>query len=91
MYQDNVDKLRDGVAINLRFSSKSYYDIGMTVFHQSRMGGWVDFQPAIGNIAISVELMLKAVVAQKALRMLYSNLPDGGRSEFCVEPVNQIV
>jgi len=76
VYQKEVDNLRDEVARDLRFSATSYYTIGIHVFHESRLKGWVDFQPSIGNLAISVELILKAVVAKKALRMLYSNLPD---------------
>ncbi len=83
MYQKEVNNLRDEIARDLRFSARSYYTIGMGVFHESRMKGWVDFQPAIGNIAISVELLLKAVVAQKALRMLYSNLPDEAQLLLC--------
>ena len=83
MYQKDVDNLRDEVAMNLRFSAKSYYTIGIHVFHESRLKGWVDFQPAIGNLAISVELILKALVAQKALRMLYSNLPDEAQLLLC--------
>lgn len=83
LYQKDVDSLRSEVSRDLRSSARSYYRIGMNVFHEARMKNWVDFQPAIGNIAISVELLLKAVVAQKALRMLYSNLPDEAQLLLC--------
>lgn len=48
----------------------------MSRFHVVTMKTWVDFQPGIGNLAIAVELLLKSVVASRAIRQLYTNLPD---------------
>lgn len=61
---------------DLRSCAESYYDIGINIFHESRLKGWVDFQPAIGNLSIGVEIFLKAIIAQKSISLLYSNLPD---------------
>jgi len=83
LYRNNVDNLRNEVARDLRFSAVSYYTIGIGAFHESRLQGWGDFQPAIGNLSISVELILKSLVAQMALRMLYSNLPDEAQLLLC--------
>jgi len=47
------------------------------------MKSWVDFQPAIGNLCISIELILKAIIAEKALAMLYSGLPDEALLLLC--------
>lgn len=83
MYQKEVESLKNQVSRDLRASSRSYYKIGIDAFHESRMKSWVDFQPAIGNLAISVELLLKSVIAEKAIKMLYSNLPDEAQLLLC--------
>ncbi|EKA7361558.1 TPA: hypothetical protein NJ503_004679 [Vibrio parahaemolyticus] len=76
MYKNEVDKLVEDVSRNLLLSANSYYKLGLSVFEETRAKAWTDFQPAIGNISISIELLLKGVVAQKAFRLLYTNLPD---------------
>lgn len=83
LYRKEVDRLKNQVSGDLRSSAKSYYKIGIDVFHESRLKSWVDFQPAIGNLSISIELLLKAVVAEKALAMLYSGLPDEAQLLLC--------
>jgi len=83
LYRKEVDRLKNQIAGDLRSSARSYHNIGFDVFHESRMKRWVDFQPAIGNLCISVELLLKAVVAEKALAMLYSGLPDEVKLLLC--------
>ncbi|WP_309045928.1 hypothetical protein [Marinobacter sediminicola] len=83
MYRKEVEKLRDQISLDLRSSARSYYEIGIDAFHKSRMKSWVDFQPAIGNLCVSVELLLKSVTAQKALYMLYTGLPDEAKLLLC--------
>ncbi len=68
--------LTDGISRDLSKSACSYYRIGIEQFHESRSKSWVDFQPAVGNLAISVELLLKSIVARKAISQLYTNLPE---------------
>lgn len=83
MYRKEVEKLENQISLDLRSSARSYYNIGIDAFHNSRMKSWVDFQPAIGNLCISVELLLKSVIAQKALFMLYAGLPDEAKLLLC--------
>ena len=83
MYQKEVNNLTQEVAGDLRSSARSYYKIGIEIFHESRMRSWVDFQPALGNLSISIELLLKSIVAKKAIRMLYSNIPDEAQLLLC--------
>lgn len=83
MYREEVEKLKEQISRDLRSSARSYYKIGIDSFHESRMRSWADFQPAIGNLCIGVELLLKAVVAEKALAMLYSGLPDEAMLLLC--------
>lgn len=83
MYQKEVSKLVKEVSKDLRLSSTSFYRIGIDVFHQSRMKSWGDFQPAIANLSISVELLLKSLIAKKAIRMLYANIPDEAQLLLC--------
>ncbi len=76
MFKKEVERLISEVVYDLRSCSQSYYDIGINIFHESRLKGWIDFQPAIGNLSIAVEILLKALIAQKSISLLYSNLPD---------------
>lgn len=64
------------IASDLAKTALSYYKIGRGVFFETRRNAWSEFQPAIGNLAIAVELLLKAIVAEKALGSLFTNLPD---------------
>ncbi len=64
------------ISSELAASAGSYYRIGIDAFFKSRKNTWSDFQPAIGNLAISVELLLKSIVAKRAISMLYVGLPD---------------
>lgn len=83
MLKKSVDELIDDISTNLRNSSISYYKIGIEIFHETRKSSWRDFQPAIGNLSIATELLLKAVIAKKAFKMLYSNLPDEAQLLIC--------
>ena len=83
MYKAEVEKIKEHISRDLRSSAISYYKIGIDSFHESRRKNWVDFQPALGNLCISVELMMKAVVAEKALALLYTGLPDEALLLLC--------
>ncbi|MBN1969883.1 MAG: hypothetical protein JW870_10990 [Candidatus Delongbacteria bacterium] len=56
-------------------ASKGYFDIGISQFHKVRNINWTSFQPSLGNLCISIELMLKTLIAKNCLRYLYTNLP----------------
>lgn len=83
MFKKEVEKATDQISSNLRSSSLAYYKIGINAFLESREKSWIDFQPAIGNLAISIELILKAIIAQKAIKMLYPNLPGEAQLLLC--------
>ena len=76
MYKKEVESLIQEISNDLQSCAVSYYNIGIERFHESRSKTWIDFQPAIGNLAISVELLLKSIVAKKAICHLYSNIPE---------------
>lgn len=73
--REEIDALADDLSIDLRYSAHTYYKIGIDVFHKTKGDDWVDFQPAIGNLSIAVEILLKAIVAKKAVNMLFTNVP----------------
>ena len=83
MYGPQVDRLTKEVSGLLKSSARSYYELGIELFHEAHLKNWTDFQPAIGNLAISVELLLKSVVAAKAFRYLYTNLPSEAEILLC--------
>jgi len=70
LYRKEVDRLKSQISKNIRSSAKLYHKIGFDIFHESRSRSWVNFQPAIGKLSISVELLLEAVIAKKAIAML---------------------
>ncbi len=82
LYQ-KVDDFKKQVTEDLRSNSLAYYEIGIGIFHKSRMKNKGEFQPAIGNLAISVELLLKSVIAHKAIKMLYQCLSHEAQLLLC--------
>ena len=52
-----------------------YLEIGLEKFHKVRSISYYNFQPALGNLSISIELMLKSIIAKKSIQFLFSNLP----------------
>lgn len=69
-------QISESIASGLASSARAYYSIGIQAFHSNRRESWKDFQPAIGNLAIAIELLLKSIVARKCIQFLYTNLPD---------------
>lgn len=82
MYVDEVEKLKSTISWQLQTSAFSYYKIGMDAFHQSK-DDWSTFQPAIGILSISIELILKAMICKKSIGMLYSNLTEEAKMLLC--------
>mgnify|MGYP003985323681 CR=1 FL=1 len=69
------EELKRNVSSSLLNSARSYYKVGLIEVFKSKTNDWRNFQPAIGNLSISVELLLKYLVAQKSIRYLYQNIP----------------
>lgn len=68
--------LQSEIQRNLAASAAAYYRIGITEYLNTQRKTWENYQAAVGNLAVSVELMLKGFVARKCFRKLYVNLPD---------------
>lgn len=61
--------------IKLRKASDEYFKIGLTEFQKTRDKNWYFSQAALGNLSISIELMLKSCIANRTPRYVFSNLP----------------
>ncbi|MBL7950403.1 MAG: hypothetical protein JNM62_01680 [Flavobacteriales bacterium] len=59
----------------LATAAHGYFVAGMTEFHRVRGNLFLPFQVSLGTLSISVELMLKALIARKAFVFLYDSLP----------------
>lgn len=70
-----IESLKENVQRNLSLSAKAYLDVGMREFYEVRHVPDDNFQPAVGNLAIGIELMLKSLIAKKSFVFLYKNLP----------------
>lgn len=55
-------------------SAKSYLTLGLESFHKIRSVN-ENFQIALGNLTISIELLLKTIIADKCFPFLFTNLP----------------
>lgn len=60
---------------NFKNVSYEYFKVGLENFHRSRNYNKSLAQVSMGNLSISIELMLKACIALKCPRYLFSNLP----------------
>ena len=68
--------LQSEIQRNLSASAAAYFRIGITEYLTAERRTWENYQAAVGNLAVSIELMLKAFVAHRCFRKLYVNLPD---------------
>jgi len=61
---------------NLAAAATAYYRIGIAEYLNAEARMWESYQAAVGNLAIAIELMLKAFVVRNCFRKLYVGLPD---------------
>ena len=66
---------RNEIKNKLAETASGYLKIGVERFHNTISQNYESFQPALGNLSISIELMLKTLIAEKAFSFLYTNLP----------------
>jgi hypothetical protein len=71
-----IRNLQTEISKSLLTAATAYYQTGIRRFHELRMVSHLEYQPAVGNLTISVELLLKAILAKRALGHLYTNLPS---------------
>jgi hypothetical protein len=72
----DLRQLKFEIETNLATSAKAYYRIGIAEYLNAESRMWETYQAAVGNLAIAIELMLKAFVARNCFRKLYVGLPD---------------
>ncbi len=59
-----------------RWSALDFFRLGIKDFHSIRKFEPPHFQAAVANLCISIELLLKSIIAEKSIRDLYKNLPQ---------------
>lgn len=75
MAKSSFEKLQDEVSQQLELAAVAYLETGLSLFHVGRKSASTSYQPAVGNLCIAVELLLKTLIARKAFRFLYADLP----------------
>ena len=75
MAKNPFKKLQTEVVQQLQQSAVAYLKTGLSLFHSARKSTSTSYQPAVGNLCIAVELLLKTLIAQKAFRFVYADLP----------------
>jgi len=73
--KQHIESLQEDYQIQLISSAMGYLDLGLMLF-QDQLESLEDINPQIplGNVAISIELMLKGFVASKSLLLLFKGL-----------------
>ena len=59
----------------LEIASSEYFRIGLNLLHESQRFEESPFQASLGNISISIELLLKTCIAKKCPKYLFVGLP----------------
>ena len=73
---DSIRRIQSDYVNQLAKNALSYLKVGLSVFQvYQRLGQYGDPQVAVGNLSISVELMLKCFIAKKNLSLLFKGLP----------------
>jgi hypothetical protein len=89
-----MTNIKNIVSENLANAALSYYLIGTENFHKEKNKGYLNFQATLGNLSISIELMLKAIIAKKCIKFLYANIPLEVQLKLtypkAIEPLNQL-
>lgn len=71
-----VKKLQNKYVRSLADAGRDYLRAGLTLFHRhNRVPNYYTPQAAVGNLAVAVELMLKAFIARKNLLLIFKRLP----------------
>lgn len=72
---NSFESLQAELGDQLERAAIAYLRTGLSLFHEATKSPIPSYQPAVGNLSIAVELLLKTVIARKAFRFLYTNLP----------------
>jgi len=75
--EKTIKKIQEDLKYGLATAARGYLKIGLDHYHK-KLGYYEVFpQVLIGNLAISVELMLKAFIASQKIDLLFKDLPLG--------------
>lgn len=70
-----VDSITHYLQEEFKKSAISYLKVGLEVFHKTNRSTSLISQPALGNLGIAVELMLKAFIVKNNPLLLFKGLP----------------
>jgi hypothetical protein len=73
-----IEELQNTIIENLKQSAVSYFHIGIHMF-LNRSSAFLSnycFQPIVGNLSVSIELLLKSIVAKRIFSYLFVNIPE---------------
>lgn len=86
-YYDSVQKQMQK---DLARSAAGYLKVGLDLFHREYSSSFACIEPAIGNLAIAVEMMLKVLLVKQNPLLLFRDLPSELRVVFtCPDAVEQ--
>jgi len=74
--EKEINNLVYEISSNLKKSSLEFFRLGIEKFHKIRKEELPYFQTAVANLCISIELLLKYIIAEKSHRDLYKNIPQ---------------
>lgn len=69
------ESVQDRMQRELARSAVSYLHVGLELFHREYGSSFARIEPAIGNLAIAVELMLKTLLVKQNPLLLFRDLP----------------
>ena len=79
-------QIEKNITRQLGETANSYLALGFERYKYIKTHSYENFQPVLGNISISVELMLKSLISKKAFSFLYTNLPQDLQIKLnCIE------
>ena len=73
--KEHIALTQDRIQRELARSGIGYLKTGLALLHKERKGTYPLIEPAIGNLATAIELMIKAFLAKNSLVLLFADLP----------------
>ncbi len=73
--KEYCDSVQQRMQRELARSAIGYLKVGLDLFHREHGGSLTLIEPAIGNLAIAVELMLKTLLVKQNPLLLFRDLP----------------
>lgn len=74
--KQHIGQVEEEIADALGNAAKEYFDLGLRLYKDRKKYPYHGFQAILGNFSISVELLLKCIVARKVFPKLYEGLSN---------------